>query len=258
MRTVSGGWNGAIQGKPLYAGCNVLANCVGYANGRFNEIIGENKCKYQLICNAENFIEKAKSYGLQISSKPTLGGIMVWQKGNTLNSKDGAGHVAIVEKIIDSNTIYTSESGYNSFIFANMTRKNSNGNWGLKSPYKFRGCIVNPNVKEEKISYSYKQFVKDIQKAEGQTGKWVDGIAGPKTLELTPTVSATENRTNAVVKPIQKYLYSLGYTEVGKADGIAGEHFTEAVKHFQKDNGCVQDGVITAKAKTWKKLLKLE
>lgn len=255
MRTVSGGWNGAIQGKPLYAGCNVLANCVGYANGRFNEIIGENKCKYQLICNAENFIEKAKSYGLQISNKPTLGGIMVWQKGNTLKSGDGAGHVAVVEKIIDSNTIYTSESGYNSFIFANMTRKNSNGNWGLKSPYKFRGCIVNPNVEQgEEPEYSYEEFVRDVQRAIGAK---VDGIAGPETLSKTPTVSATKNRTNAVVKPIQKYLYSLGYTEIGEADGIAGKHFTEAVKHYQRDNGCVSDGVITAKAKTWKKLLKL-
>lgn len=66
----------------------------GYANGRFAEIIGKGKVEFQLVCNAENFIEKAKNYGLQVVNYPTLGGIMVWQKGATLSGKDGAGHVA--------------------------------------------------------------------------------------------------------------------------------------------------------------------
>ena len=132
---------------PTDSHANVLSNCVGYANGRFNEIIGENKCKYQLVCNAENFIERAKDYGLKISNTPVLGGIMVWQRGNTLSGSDGAGHVAIVEKIIDDNTIYTSESAYGGTPFFNATRKNNNKNWGMSSPYKFRGCIINPAVK---------------------------------------------------------------------------------------------------------------
>ena len=119
----------------------------GYANGRFAEIQGQNNIKYQLICNAENFIEAAKELGLEISDTPTLGGIMVWQKGSLATGFDGVGHVAIVEKIIDKNTIYTSESGYNSFIFANFTRNNDNGNWGLTWDYNFRGCIVNPIIK---------------------------------------------------------------------------------------------------------------
>lgn len=141
-----GGYSTCIQGKPTDANCNVLANCVGYACGRFNEIIGAMKYP-SLNCNAENFIERARNtYGLEISPVPTLGGIMVWQKGDTLNGGDGAGHVAIVEKIIDSNTIYTSESGYGSSAFWNSTRSNSNGRWGLGNGYKFRGCIVNPAV----------------------------------------------------------------------------------------------------------------
>ena len=117
--TVSnGGYSRCIVGYPTDKGCNVLANCVGYACGRFNEIIGSMQYPY-LNCNAENFIERSKQYGLEISDKPILGGIMVWQKGNTLNGNDGAGHVAIVEKIIDNNTIYTSESGYGSSAFWN-------------------------------------------------------------------------------------------------------------------------------------------
>ena len=148
--TVSnGGWSRCIVGKPTDKGCNVLANCVGYACGRFNEIIGSMKYPY-LNCNAENFIERAKQYDLEISDKPVLGGIMVWKKGATLSGNDGAGHVAIVEKIIDNNTIYTSESGYGSSAFWNSTRSNSNGRWGMASSYSFRGCIINPSVKEEK------------------------------------------------------------------------------------------------------------
>ena len=141
-----GGYSTCIQGKPTDSQCNVLANCVGYACGRFNEIIGSMKYP-SLNCNAENFIERAKNtYGLEISPIPTLGGIMVWQKGSTLSGNDGAGHVAVVEKIIDSNTIYTSESGYGSSAFWNSTRRNSNGRWGLGSGYTFRGCIVNPAI----------------------------------------------------------------------------------------------------------------
>lgn len=145
----NGGYSNAIVGKPTDKGCNVLANCVGYANGRFAEIIGKKEIEYQLVCNAENFIEKAKSYGLKISQKPTLGGIMVWQKGATLNGSDGAGHVAINERIDNANQIYTSESGYNSSAFWNSTRTNNNGRWGQSSAYKYLGCIVNPAIGEE-------------------------------------------------------------------------------------------------------------
>ena len=102
--------------------------------------------------------------------------------------------------------------------------------------------------------YSYKEFVGDVQKAIGAT---VDNIAGTETLSKTVTVSKTKNNRHAVVKPIQKYLYLLGYTEVGEADGIAGIKFDTAVKHFQRDNGCVVDGEITARNLAWKKLLKL-
>ena len=141
----NGGYSWCINGSPTDKGCNVLSNCVGYACGRYNEIIGSMKYK-TLCCNAENFIERAKEAGLQISSVPTLGGIMVWAKG-TLSSSDGAGHVAIVERIDNANQIYTSESGWGSSTpFWNQIRKNDNGRWGMSSGYSFRGCIINPAV----------------------------------------------------------------------------------------------------------------
>lgn len=171
-----GGYSTCIQGKPTDSECNVLANCVGYACGRFNEIIGSMKYP-SLNCNAENFIERAKNtYGLEVVNYPVVGGIMVWQKGSTLKGSDGAGHVAIVEKIIDSNTIYTSESGYGNKAFWNSTRSNSNGRWGIGSGYTFRGCIVNPAIGKNNtptsstVSKSTEELAKEVI-----NGNWGNG-----------------------------------------------------------------------------------
>ena len=49
----NGGYSNAIKGKPTDPGCDVLANCVGYAYGRFNEIGGWGSCKYLSPVNAE-------------------------------------------------------------------------------------------------------------------------------------------------------------------------------------------------------------
>ena len=103
--------------------------------------------------------------------------------------------------------------------------------------------------------YTLEQFVRDVQKA---CGAKVDGVAGPETLSKTVTLSERKNRTHAAVKPVQKRLAQLGYSVVGRADGIAGPKFTAAVTAFQEDNRCWADGELTAKNKTWKKLLGLE
>ena len=141
IRQVNGGWNGAIQGNPVRVGANVLSNCVGYANGRFAEIIGKDTIEYQLVCNASGFTTRAKNYGLQVVNYPVLGGIMCWAGG-----KNNCGHVAIVERIDGANQIYTSESSYGGSAFYNAIRTNSNGRWGMGTAYTFLGCIINPSI----------------------------------------------------------------------------------------------------------------
>ena len=159
IRKSDGGWSPCIKGNPTYKPCNVLANCVGYANGRFNEIYNEIKkysgCKYPMSTNAENFIEVAKKLGLKTGSTPKPGAIICWQKG-TLSSKDGAGHVEVVERINDNGSIYTSSSGWgSSAIYWNSTRKNTDKNWGMKSTgYTFRAFIYNPAVTEDPVVYT--------------------------------------------------------------------------------------------------------
>ncbi|MCI8372442.1 MAG: hypothetical protein HFI75_08605 [Lachnospiraceae bacterium] len=108
------------------------------------------------------------------------------------------------------------------------------------------------NAANSSIGYERTQFIMDVQAA---TGSKVDGKAGRETIGNTVTISAIKNRKHPVVKPVQRYLYALGYTIVGESDGIAGKKFTEATKAYQKEHKCITDGEITAGKNTWKSLL---
>lgn len=175
----NGGYSYAIKGNPTDKDCDVLSNCVGYAYGRFNEIGGYGSCKYLSPTNAENFMQYKGS--CKTGMTPKLGACMVWQKGNTLSGSDGAGHVAIVEKIISPTEIVTSESGWGSSTpFWTQTRKKGNGNWGQNSAYKFLGFIYNPavsdsdttNQKEEtKMGYTNSSLVNCTVKSPNHSGK---------------------------------------------------------------------------------------
>lgn len=143
IRKASGGYNGAVKGSPADPDCNVLSNCVGYAVGRFNEIGGWGNCKYLSPVNAEQFMQHKG--GLESGMEPRLGACMVWQNGATLSGSDGAGHVAIVEKVVSPTEVVTSESAYGGKAFWTDTRKKgSDGNWGQGSKFKFLGFIYNP------------------------------------------------------------------------------------------------------------------
>ena len=121
-----------------------------------------------------------------------------------------------------------------------------------------KGSIIYPKKNSENLTpptstYLHKNFIQDIQMAIGAK---VDGIAGNETLSKTVTVSKTKNNRHAVVRPLQKYLNSIGHN-CGTVDGIAGIKFDAAVKAFQRANGCVVDGEITSQKNTWEKLLRL-
>ena len=168
IRKAQGGYSNAIYGKPTDSECNVLANCVGYAYGRFNEIGGYGYCKYLAPVNAENFMDYKGS--CKTGMTPKVGACMVWEgKG------DLAGHVAIIEKVYDNNHVYTSESGYGSKNpFWNSHRYNNNGRWGCNSNYKFLGFIYNPAVKEEVIEAPVRKSVDELAR-EVIRGDWGNG-----------------------------------------------------------------------------------
>lgn len=205
-------------------------------------------------CNASKLFFNGK----KTASCTTLMTAMKAQKTN--NPKPGdlvffqfdrdaaADHIGILEKVNKDGTFRVIEG--------NTSLKNdANGGEVMRRTRKkpLIMCFIRPKYDDEVTEDAFKPFVKGVQTA---CGAKVDGIPGKETLSKTITVSATKNRKHPVVKVIQTYLNELGY-DCGMADGIAGVKFTRAVRAFQVANGCIADGEITEKGKTWKKLLKL-
>ena len=209
-RIASGGYSGAIQGSPVCSGCDVLANCVGYVAGRFNEIIGKGKFAYfQYPPNAEDFYDAGIAAGLQVGMKPLPGAIACWAKGKTHTNSDGAGHVAVVEDVKSDGSIITSESGYGSAApFWTSHRYKENGNWGQSSAYRFLGFIYQP-----------------VAPADVPTGIIRKGDTGEE------------------VELMQKRLADKGYLRKSEIDGDFGKITLGALLAFQFEHGLTVDGL---------------
>ena len=208
-------------------------------------------------CSCNRMIDLYKAKGRweeRDSYAPKIGDILMydWQDNGIGDNVGSADHVGLVAAINDTRLTIIEGNKNESVSYRSI---NANGKY-------IRGyCLPDYASKASKpveivstSTYSKAAFVRDIQKAFGAT---VDGIAGPETLNSTITLSAILNRKHEAIRAVQRRLATLGYTSVGKVDGIAGVKFTKAVKEFQKNNGCEVDGEITARGKTWKKLLGL-
>ena len=206
-------------------------------------------------CNRMIALYKAKGRWKEKDSYvPKMGDILMydWQDNGVGDNVGSADHVGLVVAV-NGMTMTIIEGNKNEAVAYRYV--NVNGKY-------IRGyCLPDYASKADKAvetistsTYSKEVFIRDIQKAFGAT---VDGIAGPETLNSTITLSAILNRKHESIRAVQRRLAALGYTSVGKIDGIAGVKFTQAVKEFQKANGCEVDGEITARGKTWKKLLGL-
>lgn len=133
-----GGYNPCI----LIKGNSVLPNCVGYAWGRFMEILG--KAPTLSRGNAENWWDYSDGY--ERGQTPRLGAVICWRKGKAHNADDGAGHVAIVEEIAADGTITTSNSAYGGKRFYTQKLKPPNYTWS--SAFTKQGFIYNPAVED--------------------------------------------------------------------------------------------------------------
>ena len=126
-------------------GC-VMPNCTGYVHGRWLEL-GVNPVNLSLANARYYYLNTGDGY--QRGQVPQLGAVACWDGGS-----DGAGHVAIVEEIIDAaNGIYKiSNSAYNSYYFQYQTVTNN----VFQSNYTFQGFIYNPlsfdELTEEEIA----------------------------------------------------------------------------------------------------------
>ena len=124
-----------------YAPPKVSGNCVWYAYGRFAELLDKKPNLH--TGNAENWYGKKDGYSR--GQMPKLGAVICWSKGKVGVESDGAGHVAIVEKIDSNGTITTSNSAYKgSYFFLETIKKPYN-----RGTYTFQGFIYNPSVLDE-------------------------------------------------------------------------------------------------------------
>lgn len=135
IKSTKGGLNDCIE----ISGGSVLPNCVGYAWGRFYEIIGE---KPRLSKNNAEMWYGNTADGYKRSQTPALGAVICWSKGIVGNEADGAGHVAIVEQILPNGDIVTSNSAYGgSRFYVHIYEKSARYSFGA---YKFQGFILPP------------------------------------------------------------------------------------------------------------------
>lgn len=180
----------------------------------------------------------ARKKGFLVKKNFQPGDIVFYQ----FDKDASADHTGIVESV--TSTTITCIEGNTS-----MNGSQSNGGQVCRKTRKL--SLVRSAYRPNYGGYSLTDFIEDVQRV---TGSKVDGIAGMETINNTLTVSKVLNRKHPVVYYIQRRLQALGYN-VGTIDGIAGGKFKAAVEAFQRDNDCTVDGEVTARAKTWRKLL---
>ena len=133
-----------INGNPMDPDNNVLANCVGGAVGAYNKCAQNGERKWGPILyppNAENIYKYAQDLGLPVSKTPEPGALIIWQKGGTLASGDGAGHVAFVYKVDADGTVYTAESEYKGRAWVNRSYRKP---YFYADGYSFLGFVLQP------------------------------------------------------------------------------------------------------------------
>ena len=140
IRKADGGVNPSIKGSPQHKSLTALSNCVGYVVGRTMEILGVDTPVFAQY-NAEDFYSASK---LEKGQVPKPGSVACWKQGKTWNGNDGAGHVAVVEKVISDSEIITSESAYGGMCFYTKSRKKGSGSWGAGGSFVFLGFIYLP------------------------------------------------------------------------------------------------------------------
>lgn len=158
----SGGYNQCIYGSD--GAPSVLPNCTGYVHGRTMEIAGTNDDNLGLsLGNAYQYYTESSSDWIQ-SSEPSLGAVACYESLEWWSpDAPHPGHVAIVEEIIDADTITVSQSDYGGARFSTFTLRrewgwtpySTPGAWGLS----FLGFLTNPYVTPEPVGKASKYAI---------------------------------------------------------------------------------------------------
>ena len=144
----------------------VTGNCVGWAFGRFYEILGS----MPSLCRGD----AGKWYGYtqdgyERGSVPRLGAVACWAKPGDY------GHVAIVEQINSDGSIVTSNSGWGSSRRM-WTERGTSPKWISWNSYIFQGFIYNPAVDTQ--SNVLQNFLAEAESHIGEHGDWTWSVSG--------------------------------------------------------------------------------
>lgn len=142
----------------------LTGQCVGYAWGRFMEIIGSTPT---LSKGDAGTWYGYTSDGYKRGSTPQVGSVLCWAKPGSW------GHVAIVEQINSDGTFTASQSSYNGRRFWTSTHS-------CKSPelsgFVFQGFIYNPACAN--VSNKLTDFLSEAAKHIGENGYWTWRTSG--------------------------------------------------------------------------------
>lgn len=205
-------------------GYNVLPNCTGWAVGEFARLGGRGKIEYFSKpggYHAREFIDVARREGLEVGSVPKLGALIVWKGGS------GYGHVAVVARVLDEDTIVVSESGWSSSrpMWTAVHRKGS-GNWTegddqswMKNLYQFAGFIYNPYMEGSEMSQEEFDKMADAwaaKKAKEGVSPWAESamaemkekniIVGDENGNQKPKSFATREEIAIIVQKILRLI----------------------------------------------------
>ena len=133
--------------------------------------------------------------------------------------------------------------------------------WGFAnfiSDYDTYSFDIGP-IPPDPRKYTQDDFIADVNKILGTK-------SAAAAFEKTITISINSNRNDALVTPLERYMKALEYysgsieEDKGKKP-IFGEGMEKAIKQYQKEivkaKPKNQDGIVTKKQATWKKLLGL-
>ena len=206
IKSTYGGYNYCINIK----NGSCIPNCVGYAWGRWRELLG--------------------AYHNLSRGTPKVGAVICWRKGKAGDSSDGAGHVAIVERVEANGDVYCSNSAYSGTRFYMKTYKKSN-NYYMGSKYTFQGFIYlpiefepdepEPKPNPEEIIYTIKKgdTLSSIAKKYNTTYQKLaayNNIANPNKISVGQKIRIPG------AKAPEYYIVKKGdcLTKIGKATGV--------------------------------------
>ena len=250
LHYTKGGTNYAM----LVKGNSVLPNCVGYAWGRWSELLG----RFHELSRADAENWWGKQDGYVRSQSPKLGAVICWRKGKAGFKGDGLGHVAIVERINADGSILTSNSAYNGRRFYNET---------LKPPYALGGTFVLQGFIHLPVNYTAPVITKPVVgtktneqlAVEVRRGAWGNGSdrvnrltsAGYNAKAIQDIVDGSKAKPVEPTKPVLKS-NDVVAKEVLRGEWGNGADRVNRLKTAGYDPVAVQNAVNRAKAPTLK------